>query len=162
MDDTEHLGGFANLSAEWLAAECFVSLRTARRWRATGRAPRLAVAWLRLKHWGELGTIHAAWRDWTLHHDGKLYDQQQGRWYTPVDLTAHHLRMQETAGLWVELRQLRAELTAARSLAATLAARALGGATALGESTGLGSAFHRLDPITASMRNATAAQAMTT
>lgn len=115
MDDTETLGGFATPPAEWLAAQCFVSVRTARRWRHTGRAPRLVVAWLQLMHWGNLGTLCKAWDGWRM-HDEKLHSPE-GRWHTPATLRAEHLRMQETASLWVEVRQLRAELLAAREQA---------------------------------------------
>jgi|GEM_PF-4008119 len=158
MDDTEHLGWFANYSADWLATKCFTSARTARRWRRAKRAPTLIVRWLTLVCDGVLGALCKDWEGWTL-RDGKLYDPV-GRWHTPATLTADHLRMQLNSALMIEVRHLRAELAAARSLTATLAARSFSSPAALGESTGLGSPFHRLVLHTAHAKNTTAPSAM--
>lgn len=103
----EPLGGFANFTAEELAAETFVSVRTARRWRRMGKAPTLALRWLELRHYGALETLHAAWQGWHV-RAGQLH-HPDGWTFTPAELTAIPLRYQELSALRCELDQHRRE-----------------------------------------------------
>ena len=107
------LGSFARLSAEELAERAYTSLRTARRWRASGLAPRIVVRWLEISHMHELGLLSPHWQQWRIEND--LLVSPNGFRYRPSDieytdsarlLIADHIR--EVMCLTDELKQLRA------------------------------------------------------
>lgn len=106
----DRLGGFANHSTEWLAQRTFTSTRSAQRWRLTGRAPRVVVAFLRLVEEGPLGMIHAAWNGWRLHRGALI--SPEGIAFAPAELLALTLRLQQVAELAREVRVLKQQQTA--------------------------------------------------
>ena len=59
--------------ADWLAAHCGVSLRTARRWRSRGLLPLCARLVVVLLWSGDLGQVFSDWRGWRLLPDGLEY-----------------------------------------------------------------------------------------
>lgn len=101
-DETARMGGFANLETQQLCAMCFTSARTVRRWKRTGLMPRLAHFVLELLTYGNVGVINKAFDGWTLKRDGKLHSPT-GWDFTPSELVAVPLRMQEIAALRVQL-----------------------------------------------------------
>ena len=119
----EPLGRYATQSAAWLAQECLVTERTARRWKASGMAPRLALAWLTLRDLGDLGAIRPEWAGWRLWRDGLLYDSATGggSGFRPGEIRAMPLRMALIRSLKQELDQFRSNSATTGGLAATLA-----------------------------------------
>lgn len=95
--DMERLGGFANYGAEHLARLTFCSIRSARRWRQSGFAPAICVAWLELTHYGGLAPLSDAWEGWRL-RNGALH-APTGWAFTPGELLAMPLRYQEISAL---------------------------------------------------------------
>lgn len=95
--DTVKLGGFANYSADKLAALTFHSPRTARRWIAENLAPRIVVEWLALTHGGDLSAMDKLWAEWRLFR-GELH-APNGWHFTPGELLSLPLLYQEIAAL---------------------------------------------------------------
>jgi hypothetical protein len=112
MENMEALGGFANYPAVDLARKARASVRSARRWRAAGRAPAVVMAWLELTHSGHLGTLCKDWEGWHV-RDGELH-HPNGWHFTPAELAAIPLRYQEAAELRRQLSAALARLAALR------------------------------------------------
>lgn len=87
------LGGFANFTSDALATITTTSVRTARRWKREGLAPRWVIRLLNVLLRGELAEISPAWDGWTL-REGKLYSPE-GSAFTPNEIRALPLRLQE-------------------------------------------------------------------
>lgn len=115
--DAVKLGGFANYSAEKLAVLCFASVRSARRWKQTGFAPAIAVAWLELTHYGALNRLSLSWDAWRI-RDDELH-APNGYAFTPGELIAIPLLHQQLATLRRESEELREQLARASSLSKT-------------------------------------------
>lgn len=107
--DAVSLGGFANYSAEKLAVLCFASVRSARRWKQTGFAPALVVAWLELTHYGALNRLALAWDGWRI-REGALHAPNSYQ-FSPTELQMLPLLHQELSALRRECMELREKLT---------------------------------------------------
>lgn len=100
-DGYEYLAGFATLDVTLLARDAMTSVRSARRWRSSGFAPRIVVAFLKLVHWGDLGRLCKHWDGWRL-RNGKLH-APNGWEFDPAELLTIPIRTQENAALRREL-----------------------------------------------------------
>jgi len=78
---TDSLEALSGIDAAALAALGCVHLSTARRWKRTGKCPRVIARLVRVCHCGELDDIHRAWRGWRLVR-GTLYSPE-GWAFTP-------------------------------------------------------------------------------
>lgn len=97
---------FGESTPEQLAQLAGVSVRTARRWRSSGRMPRAARILIALRlGWLELGALCPAWRGWRL--AGGAIVSPEGWTFTPGELLALPIRYQQ---LRLEERQVAAEL----------------------------------------------------
>lgn len=103
-DGLERLGGFANYSAEWLAQKTGASVRTARRWRQSGRAPSHILRTLQVLCDGKLEFIHEHWSGWVL-YNGKL-TSPEGFVFAPGEVRSIPLRHQQISALEVEVQRL--------------------------------------------------------
>jgi len=97
--------GFANLTTEALARLTRSSLRTVRRWRASGLMPRWAFDLLTLLLYRPLGMLADDWDGWHL-HTSKI-EAPNGYQFTPGELMTIPLRLQEIAALRSELALLK-------------------------------------------------------
>jgi hypothetical protein len=94
-----------DVSAEHLAQACGISVRTARRYKASGSMPfALAVLWAVLGE-GDLGAVCPQWRGWTL-RDGQLF-APEGYGFRPGEVRAIPIRNQQLAHLEREMTQPR-------------------------------------------------------
>lgn len=96
--------GFAHLDTLTLCRATFASPRTARRWKAAATLPRWAYWILSIRFGCALGSLCEAWDGWHLRR-GKL-EAPNGWQFTPAELIAMPLRLQEIAALRAELRLL--------------------------------------------------------
>lgn len=97
--------GFANLATECLARLTWSSLRTVRRWRAAGMMPRWAFNVLTLLLQRPLGMLDEEWDGWHL-RTGTI-EAPNGWRFTPGELMAIPLRLQQIAALELELARIR-------------------------------------------------------
>jgi hypothetical protein len=91
------LGGYANLESHELAIKTKSSLRSVRRWKQTGLAPAIVIAWLDLIHYGNLGAICAEFEGWALRR-GTLH-APNGWTFSAGQLMAIPLHYQREAAL---------------------------------------------------------------
>ena len=105
MINNKNLGALVNYTPAQLARMTGHSIRTTRRWRAQQSAPATVVDFLWIKLDGQLGAIDDRWHGWTLRR-GALH-HPDGWVFTPAELCALPLHLQELAALRKELATLR-------------------------------------------------------
>lgn len=93
----EKLGGFANLPTDWLATQTGSSARTVRRWKRSGRAPRLVVRFLLLLFERELGELAGEWKGWNLR--GGTLNSPDGHAFTANEVRAIPYRAMQIRAL---------------------------------------------------------------
>src|SRR6478735_924718 len=82
----------ADRAPESIARACGVSIRTARRWKASGSMPAIYLLGLQLLEEGDLGALHPAWRGWCLRRDQLFSPENWG--FRPGELLAIPLQQQ--------------------------------------------------------------------
>lgn len=97
--------GFANLNPEALARLTRSSLRTVRRWRASGLIPQWAFDLLTLLLYRPLGMLAEEWDGW--HLRTSVIEAPNGYQFTPGELMSIPLRLQQIRALELELARVR-------------------------------------------------------
>ena len=91
----------------WVAAATGMHRTTVSRWRRRRSFPPIVRRLARLELDGELGAIHAAWTGWRLDRKAGELVTPDGWTFTPGEIRAYPLRLQEARALRRELDTMR-------------------------------------------------------